>query len=47
VQIEEAPRDAIFIKCGRFQIGAFGRLAISSLLVVAIMIFAGRLLALW
>jgi hypothetical protein len=40
------PRDAIFIKCGRFQAGAFGRLAILALLVLAAAGLAGRLLGL-
>lgn len=41
------PRDAIFIKWGRFQAGAFGRLAIAAVIVILALAVAGRALGLW
>jgi hypothetical protein len=47
METEDHPRDAIFIKWGRFQIGAFGRLAILTILLLVILIFLGRSMSLW
>jgi hypothetical protein len=41
--IEDHPRDAIFIKWGRFQIGVFGKLAIVAVLLLVMMSFLVRL----
>lgn len=41
------PRDAIFVKFGRFQAGAFGRLAIVALLAVVGVLLIGRALGWW
>lgn len=41
------PRDAIFIKFGRFQAGAFGRLAIIALIGLAVVYLAGKGLNAW
>jgi hypothetical protein len=40
------PRDAIFIKIGKFQVGAFGRLAVV-LAVALTVIFLGHLFGAW
>jgi hypothetical protein len=41
------PRDALFIKFGRFQAGAFGRLAILALMGLAAGFMVGRAFGLW
>jgi hypothetical protein len=41
------PREALFIKWGRFQAGAFGRLAILALLGIVAALIAGRAFGLW
>ena len=47
MEIEGNPRDAIFVKWGRFQIGAFGKLAILTVLLLATMIFLARAFSMW
>jgi hypothetical protein len=41
------PRDAIFIKWGKFQAGASGKWAITALIVAITFGLVGRALALW
>jgi len=41
------PKDAIFVKWGRFQAGVFGRLAIVSVIMILALIVIGRALSLW
>jgi hypothetical protein len=41
------PRDAIFIKWGRFQAGIVGRLAIAAVVVAMMIAAAGRAMGLW
>jgi hypothetical protein len=38
------PNDVIFIKCGRFQAGAFGRLAVASLVTIGSIVIIARIL---
>jgi hypothetical protein len=47
MRIEPTPPDGIFIKWGEFQIGAFGKLAIVTVLLVTVMFFVARLLSMW
>lgn len=41
------PKDAIFIKWGRFQAGIFGRLAIVGIIAILALLVAGRVFGLW
>ena len=43
MHIEDHPRDAVFVRWGRFQIGAFGKFAIFTVLVLAVLVFLARL----
>jgi hypothetical protein len=40
-------RHGLFIKWGRFQVGAFGRPAVLTVLVIVVAVFIGRLCGLW
>jgi len=40
---DQFPKDALFIKLGRFQAGAFGRLAIIALTLVVVLFLWRRL----
>lgn len=41
------PAHGIFIKWGRFQVGAFGWPAVVTVLVAIVVVFVGRLWGLW
>lgn len=41
------PKDAIFIKWGRFQAGATGRLAVTALVLVIVAVLAGYAFGFW
>jgi hypothetical protein len=41
------PKDAIFIKWGRFQAGIVGRLAIAAVVMVLMIAAGGRAVGLW
>jgi hypothetical protein len=47
MHIEDHPRDAVFVRWGRFQIGAFGKFAIFTVLVLAVLVFLARLVPMW
>jgi hypothetical protein len=44
---EQFPRDAIFISFGRFQAGAFGKLAIAAFVILIIGMIGARALGIW